>query len=82
VGIRCADHTAPSIRESWHYLRRQAAVARSVYLFVLFVTNSVFDESRPVTFLSLGYLFNDSFSNRSDVGSMIGSLMDMELLVE
>jgi hypothetical protein len=30
VGIRRADHAAPSIRKSWHYLRRQAAVARSV----------------------------------------------------
>jgi hypothetical protein len=30
VGIRCADHATPSIRESWHKLRRQAAVARSV----------------------------------------------------
>jgi hypothetical protein len=30
VGIRHADHVAPSIRESWQSLRRQAAVARSV----------------------------------------------------
>jgi hypothetical protein len=29
-GIRHADHVAPSIRTSWHSLRRQAAVARSV----------------------------------------------------
>jgi hypothetical protein len=31
VGIRHADHVAPSIRKSWHSLRRQAAVARSVW---------------------------------------------------
>jgi hypothetical protein len=31
VGIRHADHVAPSIRISWQSLRRQAAVARSVY---------------------------------------------------
>jgi hypothetical protein len=30
VGIRQADHVAPSIRKSWQSLRRQAAVARSV----------------------------------------------------
>jgi hypothetical protein len=30
VGIRCADHTTPSIRKSWRQLRQQAAVARSV----------------------------------------------------
>jgi hypothetical protein len=30
VGIRHADHMAPSIRKSWQSLRRQAAVARSV----------------------------------------------------
>jgi hypothetical protein len=30
VGIRHADHVAPSIRTSWQSLRRQAAVARSV----------------------------------------------------
>jgi hypothetical protein len=27
VGIRHADHVAPSIRKSWQLLRRQAAVA-------------------------------------------------------
>jgi hypothetical protein len=31
VGIRHADHVAPSIRKSWQSLRRQAAVARSVW---------------------------------------------------
>jgi hypothetical protein len=30
VGIRHADHVAPSIRKSWQSLPRQAAVARSV----------------------------------------------------
>jgi hypothetical protein len=30
VGIRHADHVAPSIRKSWQSLLRQAAVARSV----------------------------------------------------
>jgi hypothetical protein len=30
VGIRHADHVAPSIRISWQSLRRQAAVSRSV----------------------------------------------------
>jgi hypothetical protein len=30
VGIRHADHVAPSIRKSWQSVRRQAAVARSV----------------------------------------------------
>jgi hypothetical protein len=30
VGIRHADHVASSIRESWHQLRWQAAVAQSV----------------------------------------------------
>jgi hypothetical protein len=30
VGIRHADHVAPSIRKSWQSLRRQEAVARSV----------------------------------------------------
>jgi hypothetical protein len=30
VGILCADHATPSVRKSWHYLRRHAAVARSV----------------------------------------------------
>jgi hypothetical protein len=30
VGIRHTDHTIPPIRKSWHYLRRQAKVARSV----------------------------------------------------
>jgi hypothetical protein len=30
VGIRHADHVAPSIRKSWQSFRRQAAVARSV----------------------------------------------------
>jgi hypothetical protein len=28
VGVRHADHVAPSIRKSWESLRRQAAVAR------------------------------------------------------
>jgi hypothetical protein len=28
VGIRCADHATPSIRKSWHEVRRQAAVAQ------------------------------------------------------
>jgi hypothetical protein len=31
VGIRHADNVAPSISESWQSLRRQAAVALSVY---------------------------------------------------
>jgi hypothetical protein len=30
VGIRHADHVAPSIRKDWQSLRRQAAVSRSV----------------------------------------------------
>jgi hypothetical protein len=30
VGIRHADHVAPSLLKSWQSLRRQAAVARSV----------------------------------------------------
>jgi hypothetical protein len=30
IGIRHADHVAPSIRKSWQSLHRQAAVARSV----------------------------------------------------
>jgi hypothetical protein len=30
VGIRHADHVAPSIRKCWQPLRREAAVARSV----------------------------------------------------
>jgi hypothetical protein len=30
VGIRHADHVAPSIRKSWQSLRQQAAVARWV----------------------------------------------------
>jgi hypothetical protein len=30
VGIRQADHVAPSIRKGWQSLRRQAAIARSV----------------------------------------------------
>jgi hypothetical protein len=30
VGIRHADHVAPSIRKSWQSLSRQATVARSV----------------------------------------------------
>jgi hypothetical protein len=30
LGIRHADHVVPSIRKSWHQLRQQAAVARSV----------------------------------------------------
>jgi hypothetical protein len=30
VGIRHTDHVAPSIRKSWHQLRRQTAVARWV----------------------------------------------------
>jgi hypothetical protein len=30
VGIRHADHVAPSFRKNWQSLRRQAAVARSV----------------------------------------------------
>jgi hypothetical protein len=30
VGIRHADHVAPSIRKSWQSLRRQTAVARSI----------------------------------------------------
>jgi hypothetical protein len=30
VGVRHADHVAPTIRKSWQSLRRQAAVARSV----------------------------------------------------
>jgi hypothetical protein len=30
VGIRNADHVAPSIRKRWQLLCRQAAVARSV----------------------------------------------------
>jgi hypothetical protein len=29
-GIRWAQHVTPSIRKTWHYLRRQAAVTRSV----------------------------------------------------
>jgi hypothetical protein len=29
VGIRCADHTTPSIRQSWHYFAKQASIARS-----------------------------------------------------
>jgi hypothetical protein len=31
VGIRYADHVAPSIHKSWPSLRRQAEVARSVH---------------------------------------------------
>jgi hypothetical protein len=31
IGIRHADHLAPSIRKSWQSLRRQEAIARSVY---------------------------------------------------
>jgi hypothetical protein len=31
VGIRHADHVAPSIPKSWQSLRRQAAVARSLW---------------------------------------------------
>jgi hypothetical protein len=30
VGIRCTDHVTPSTHKSWHQLRREAAVARSV----------------------------------------------------
>jgi hypothetical protein len=30
VGIRCIDHATPSIRKSWHQLRRHAAVVRWV----------------------------------------------------
>jgi hypothetical protein len=30
LGIRHADHAAPSLRKSWHELRRLAAVARAV----------------------------------------------------
>jgi hypothetical protein len=30
VGIRNADHMAPSIRKNWQSLRRKAAVAQSV----------------------------------------------------
>jgi hypothetical protein len=30
LGIRHADHVAPSIRKSWQSLRRQAVVAQSV----------------------------------------------------
>jgi uncharacterized membrane protein YedE/YeeE len=30
VGIRCADRATPSIRKSWHQLRRNAAAAWSV----------------------------------------------------
>jgi hypothetical protein len=30
IGIRHADHVAPSIRKRWQSLRRQAAVAQSV----------------------------------------------------
>jgi hypothetical protein len=30
IGIRHADHVAPSIRKSWQSLHQQAAVARSV----------------------------------------------------
>jgi hypothetical protein len=33
VGICCANQATPSVRKSWHLLRRQAAVARSVYCF-------------------------------------------------
>jgi hypothetical protein len=32
VGIRCADNAAPSIRKSWHWLRRHAAAARSAIM--------------------------------------------------
>jgi hypothetical protein len=35
VGIRCADHAAPSIRKSWHWLCRHAAVALSMYFSLL-----------------------------------------------
>jgi hypothetical protein len=30
LGIRCADRMTPSVRKSWHQLRRQAAATRSV----------------------------------------------------
>jgi hypothetical protein len=30
AGIRHTDHVAPSFCKSWHYIRLQAAVARSV----------------------------------------------------
>jgi hypothetical protein len=30
LGIRHADHVAPSIRKCWQSLRRQAVVARSI----------------------------------------------------
>jgi hypothetical protein len=30
IGIRHADHVAPSIRKNWQSLRQQSAVARSV----------------------------------------------------
>jgi hypothetical protein len=47
VGIRNADHVAPSIRKSWQSLRRQAAVAAvvrelrpwSLFVFILHIIN-------------------------------------------
>jgi hypothetical protein len=41
LGIRRTDHAIPSIRRSWHYLRRQSAVARSVWLVPTFADRGV-----------------------------------------
>jgi hypothetical protein len=30
VAMRCADHAISSIRKTWHWFRRQVAVARSL----------------------------------------------------
>jgi hypothetical protein len=51
VGIRCADHATPYIRKSWHQLRRQAAVALSVYR----LRNKVTEFSFYLVFIYLVY---------------------------
>jgi hypothetical protein len=67
VGIRHADHVAPSIHKRWQSLRRQAAVARSVEVRSRTQTMEFFYEPPlPVTALpySADALQRDETPNR------------------
>jgi hypothetical protein len=75
AGIRRADHVAPTIRKSWHLLRRQAAVAWSValadsvqgvqfFLEFLVLMRSLLLNFR-IVFVRLNYHFRDLMSNKT-----------------
>jgi hypothetical protein len=74
VGIRHPDHVAPSIRKSWHWLRRQAAVARSLQLARGLRPQSFFyewDETQSFNIASDGPNLLEPDERRNNGGELI-----------